>query len=362
MQFKSKAIALFLAVAFLAGCASKPPVVDEPAASTVSDEDIAALHAEVLAARNDAFDLGAKDQFPTEYDAAEATYTAGKTSMDAKDNDAAKASFETVLPVYRDLASRSAQAAAEKTRGDADAARQVAVANGAETQAPAALSAGDQYMAQAAAAYEAGNHREAFELYRKALYSFDAAEKKSSAAAVRDKVDAKDFGKLDSGNYALAGEQLAAVDGLLAEDPEGSSDAAEEALLRYNIVWKTGWEISATSGRDAAGEYKVEAEAIKAEVAVKDDYDAALAVWNEAMVYYAAGDYENALPLLERAKGMFKAVYETAAAKRAAAEAAINAAAASTDQAGELAEEGDAILGTETDGDAGTEAGASGDE
>ncbi len=354
------AIAALAAVLALAGCATKPSPQPEPepdttpvtpvvTESSITRESLEALHAQVLAARKEAFDTGAKDSLAEDYAAAEGRYVAGKTALDADARETAQSELQAALPLFKDLADRGSRLAVEKGKLDAVAARDRAVAADAAARSPDAFAAAEAALAEAEAALAAGDHRAANAAYARAIAAFDAAEKRSRAALVKARIDGLGFGPLDAGNYALAEEKFAAVNAKAAEDPAAADDAAAEALLRYNLVLSKGWEMSAIGKRDLAERYKTDSEGIKAQVALKADYEAAKAVWDEAMYEYAAGRHEAATPLFARAEELFKAVWEAAAAKRAAAEQAIKDATASAEQSASTAQMGDMMLSTEAE-------------
>ncbi|HAE23438.1 MAG TPA: hypothetical protein DCG47_14130 [Spirochaetaceae bacterium] len=362
MKLKNLAIAALAAVMLFAGCASKPPAVDEPIIDEpvaqqvqISQAELSDLHARVVAARKDAFDLGAKDFFPEDYAAADARYTAGKAALDADGREVAKAELEAALPLFQALAERSAGLAAQKGKENTAAARDRAIDSDAQLRSADAFSAAETLNEQADAALAAGKNREAAELYRKAIFAYDAAEKRSRALVVKENIDWYDYGQYDAGNYTLAGEKIALADGLIAGDPEGANDANAEALRRYNLVLKKGWELNAGSKRRLAEGYKKDSEAIKAQVAVRSEFAQANAVWNEALQAYAAENYEEASDLFSEAEELFKAVYEVAASKRANAEAAIKAAAERAERSGAIAIEGDLIIGSDTGPGAGNQ-------
>jgi tetratricopeptide (TPR) repeat protein len=362
MKLKYLAIAALAAVMLFAGCASKPPAVDEPVIDEpvvqqvqISQADLTGLHERVLAARKDAFDLGAKEFFPEDYAAADARYAAGKSALDADGREVAKAELEAALPLFQALAERSLGLSAEKGKENTAAARDRAIASDAQLRSPDAFDAAEALNEQADAALAAGKTREAAELYRKAIFAYDAAEKRSRALVVKEDIDWYDYARHDTGNYALAGEKLALADGLIASDPEAANDANAEALLRYNLVLKKGWELNAGGLRTVAEGYKKDSEGIKAQVAVRDEYAQANAVWNDAARAYAAEDYEEASGLFAEAEELFKSVYEVALSKRANAEAAIKAAAEQADRSGAIAAEGDLIIGGDTGSGAGNQ-------
>ncbi len=353
MKSKYAPIAALCAIAFISGCASKPPAIDEPLPAvevpSISDEELGTLEASVLAARKEAFELGAKDAFPEDYAAADARYLAGKEAMAGIREDdgkraVAKEEYQAALPLFQDLADRAASAAAESGRANAGAARKRAVESGAEAVSADAFAAADTLKAEADAALAAGKAREAALLYRKAVFAYDAAEKRSRALSVKGIIDELDYGPMDAGNYALAGEKIEAMATLIASDQEAANDAASEALLRYNLVLKRGWELKAGSRKGIAEGYKRDAEAIKAQVAVKAEYATALAAWNHAQTAFASENFEGAAALFEEAEALFKTAYELAAQKRAAAELAIKAASESALRSEAYAREGDQIL------------------
>lgn len=362
MKFKTLAAPAIVLALLVSGCASKPPAVDEPIepeqpavvepvaepvveAPTVTQAEVDELHAKVLAARKEAFELGAKERFADDYAAAEGRYLSGKTAMDDAKLPEAKAEFEAALPLFSALADRAALAAAQDKRGLSAEAQRRARSAGAEERSPAAYARAEALAAEAEAALAAGDARKALALYGDAAYAYDAAEKRSRAVVVKATVDELGFAGSDAGNYAIAEEKLAAVDALVADKPADADDAATEALLRFNIVLRRGWELGAGSRREAAAAYKRDADAIKAAVAVRDDYTRAEARWNLAATAYGSENFEAAAAMYAEAEELFKLAYELAAAKRAAAERAIQAATERAAQAEAVAREGDQIIG-----------------
>lgn len=355
MKFKTLAAPAIVLALLVSGCASKPPAVDEPLepavvepviqAPTVTKAEVDELHAKVLAARKEAFDFGAKERFADDYAAAEARYLSGKAALDESKLPEAKAELEAALPLFTSLADRAALASAQDKRGVSAEAKRRAQSAGAEARSPEAFARAEALAAEAEAALAAGDARKALALYADAVYAYDAAEKRSRAVVVKGNVDELGFAGSDAGNYAIAEEKLAAVNRLIAEKPADANDAAAESLLRFNIVLRRGWELGAGARRAAAAAYKRDADAIKAAVAVRDDYTRAEARWNLAATAYAAENFEAAAALYAEAEELFKLAYGLAADKRAAAERAIQAATERTARSEAVAREGDQIIG-----------------
>lgn len=355
----------------LSSCATKPPATPEPEpqvvtpqptpepaptpppatkAPEISLEELRTLHDRVLSLRKDAFELGLRDSMASEYAAADAKYVSGKAALDKDDRPTAKADLSAAEPLFADLVDKGAAMVAQAKKADAAAARERALAASADTLSPGALASADAVVTTADGLLASGDKKGAIAAYSKAITAFDAVEKRSKAVDVRAKVDELGYGPMDAGNYELANQKLAAVDGLMPSDVGAAQDAAAEALLRYNLVLAKGWELAAGGKREVATKYKSDAEALKAQVAVKVAYAEAADAWRTAEAAYAAGKNEDAVPLFEKAEELFKSVYELTAEKKAAAEAALRDADTMTEQSAAVAAQGDQLLGAGEDG------------
>jgi len=349
-------------VALVASCATKPPAtpqpepvvvapvkpepVPEPAPKVpeISRDELAALHNRVVSLRKDAFELGLKESMAADYSAADAKYVSGKAALDADDRPKAKAELTAAEPLFADLVAKGGKMVAKQRQQDAGAARTRALKADAAIYSPDSLSSADSVLAKADALLLAGDSKAAIHAYAVTVTAYDAVEKRSRAVAVRDQVDSLNFGPMDAGNYATAGQKLDSVEGFIATDPGKAHDNAAEALLRYNLVLGKGWELTAGSRRDDAGRYKADSESIKAQVAVKADYAEAQSLWEVAVAVFASGDHEAASLLFGQAEGLFQAVYEKTLSKKEAADAAIKEANASTERSATIAASGDELL------------------
>lgn len=358
MTIRKLSIFGLAALLLLGACATKPPAAPEPEpvavapvepapepkAPEISKEELDALHGRVLALRKEAFELGLKDIMEAEYSAAEARYVAGKSALDADDRPTAKTELGAAEPLFTELLAAGTGKVAGIRKADASAARLSAMNEGAESLSADSLAVADTFLAAGDAAMTAGDMKAAIAAYTRAAAAFDAVEKRSTAATVRNRVDELEYGPMDAGNYEIAGQKFATVDTLMPTDPVAAQDNAAEALLRYRLVLAKGWELTAGGNRDDAQRYKSDSEGIKAQVAVKSEYAEANAVWDAAGAAYTAGDHEAAASLFAQAESMFMAVYEKAAAKRSAAEEAIAAAGAKNQESGTIAEQGDVTI------------------
>ncbi len=317
-----------------------PPPELPPPAPSISKEDLAALHERVLVLRKQAFDLGAKDLAVEEYKIADTYYIEGKTALDSEKIDPAKISFETAEPLFKDLIAKTQKLVAENRKADADAARVRAEDSGAAELSADTLALADQAYSDAQAAYDAGDHKKASDDFARSLTLFDGAEKRARAMVSKNRIDELNFAEYDKGNYQIASDKLAFADETFPSDPRAAVDAIEEALLRFNLVLAKGWELSAGGNKAKAEELKTKADEIKAAVAVKEDYVQAQLVWDAAAEAFNNKEFEYSSELFIKAETLFSEVYQVAASKRAAAEAAMLAAKTKREQSAQVIQQG----------------------
>mgnify|MGYP004703511267 CR=1 FL=1 len=353
-------------VFILAGCASKPPATPEPeptppavvvvptpvvepapAPPVITQEELAELHAKVLAMRKNAFDLGLPTSHAEEYRKADGIYIPSKAALDRDDRPVAKAGLEEALALFTSLVMREAPLFTAEQARVAEAARDRANAAGAQNRSPVAMAAGVSFMTRGRQNLEVRDYRLAIVNYQNAATAFDAAEKGSRASTVKARIDDLGFAALDPGNYQIASTKLESVNREVAAAPSVAQDAAEEALLRFNLALSKSWELSAGSRRARAEVYKRQSESIKAEVAVRVQFTEAKSVWDAATANQAAGRHEEAAPLFDEAERRFKVAYEMAATKKEAAEAAMRAAAEKAAESSAILKQGDAALAGE---------------
>ncbi len=361
---KKRFVALAIAVIFMAvGCATKPKTpTDQPADGTqgpnagqtagtasskpVSQADLDALAAKAAAARKKAFDLKMFEVLPDDYKAAEETYGAAKASYDAKKNDEAKPGFEKSIALYEDLTARGVQTLVQDKKTRADEAKTAAVKQGALENAAGWFGDADKAYADAEAKAKAGDPEGAIAAYERARLLYELAQKRTQAAALKTTIEEKDLAAYDSGNYAIANEKYALAESTYAADPEAALDALDEAILRYNLVVQKGFESYAATRKAPADDAKVKADEAKANVAVKEDYAKAQALYDEAAAAMAAGRYEDAASLYDQSSGLFEAATASALEKKATAEAALQSLDAASEASVQNIIEADEAIGT----------------
>ncbi|HOX18977.1 MAG TPA: hypothetical protein PKW82_11010, partial [Spirochaetales bacterium] len=305
--------------------------------------DIAALRAETEALKKEAFELGLAET--ADYRAANELYVAGVSAQDAADIPGAAEKYEAAKVAFRSTIDSGLSLKEASAKDKALAARDAATAAGADSVAADRMAAGTAAYAAAEKLAAEGKSAEAAASYEAARLAWYNAETKAKALAVKARIDEYDWASYDSGNYALAGEKLAAGDALFPADPDGSVDAAEEALLRYNLVLDKGFEYWASERRAVSEKERLAAVDIKADVAAKAGFDDAQSVYDRAVAAFSSGEYEEATELFEEAERLFKAAWEASLAKREAALAAMAEMQAAREASAEYAAEADAAAG-----------------
>jgi hypothetical protein len=357
---------LVSAIAILASCATKPktpapepvvppvvttPVQPEPTpevAPAISQEELDGLLAEAKELKKKAFDLKLFEVLPDDYKAAEALYAKGAQAYADKDAPAAKEGLGNAISAYKDLISRGIVAIAAAKRKEAEDMRNIAAKAGADSSQSERFGAGDDSFQTAATLMDDSKAEEAIPGFEAAKLYFELAWKRAIASELRQSIDDKDFAKWDSGNFQLADNKFQAEDGFWAsedvKDRASGVDALDEAILRFNLVIQKGREMTVATIKGKTDESRQRAEDIKANVAVKDQYDAAQALYNEGSGDLAAKEYETAADTFDRSGAGFDEAYQAAAVKKAKADKAMKAADEATAESLRKAEEADPLL------------------
>ena len=376
-SIRSLALVAAIVAMMATSCATKPKVppqepaqpeptvqpAPQPTTPSVSQEELDALLAKAQGLKKQAFDRGLADVLPDDYAAANAALAGGKEAYDAKDGPAAKDKLGTAVRLFTDLNEKGLVELASIRKKNADDMRKSAIAAGAETAAADRLAPGDEALAAASAASDAKDYEAAIASYDRARALYELAYKRSVAKGLRERIETSNYSAWDQGNYTKAEERYAAEEALFvslgdpgqaaspATDPKPLAqgiDALDEAVLRYNLVIQKGREGGATARKDKADAIKLQSEEIKAQVAVKAEYDAALALYKDAQSAMAAGEYEDAASKFDEATAAFGKAYDLAADKRAKAEAAMKAAEAAAAESLKKAQDADSVVGGQT--------------
>jgi hypothetical protein len=151
----------------------------------------------------------------------------------------------------------------------------------------------------------------------------------AKAKELKSKADRYSLADYAPDEYAAAVKDLAAGESAYGKDNAASKQSLDKAISGFTAVISKGGALLVEKIQAQSAASKKAADDIKAPVAVKNEYAAALGVYNRALAEKAAGDLETAGNDFAQARDMFDAVYQKARDKREQALKAIQ----QTDQA-----------------------------
>jgi len=139
--------------------------------------------------------------------------------------------------------------------------------------------------------------------------------------ALVDKYGLKEFVPEDA---QAAEEKYQEVENLYGTDKKAARKAYLQARAKYLVVMEKALPLFAEKRKKETDEIKISAEKIKANVAVKEEYQEALELYNQALLEKEAGNYEKSAELMEEAKAKFDVVYKMAKEKKDKSDSAID--------------------------------------
>jgi hypothetical protein len=337
---------LFLA----ASCAGSPPPVEEspeapapaaPAPAPVQDpnqgppnqttlDSLDAAVARADRARQGVIDFDGPGYFPEDWDAAESRYRS--VTEDARRNTQGEAQeslnrYNAAAGAYEDLFRKTLPRYAEDRERAIQEARNAAISAGIQAISPEHLRLADQNALDALDQYEKEEYYSAAASADLALARYQVLKRGVEAYNIRQEIADRGFIPYDPDNFDKADQDgLAAIAAYEAENMDGLQDAAERIFSRYDLVLKTGWISYAAERGAAAGVERQAALDVKANVAVRSDFDAASIIYNRAGTSFNTAKYDEAAGLYTQSEVLFAQAGRNASDKRRAAEAAIRSA------------------------------------
>lgn len=167
----------------------------------------------------------------------------------------------------------------------------------------------------------------------------------SSAVNAKKEIDDNGYKSYAQNNYDRGVDNLSKVDAAFDSDSDTFDKTvfvyAENALKEFNTVINVAYKKIAKEERDAAMEAKKNADSVKAGVARKTEYKEAADLIQNGDSLYSMQNAKKAAEKYKEANTKFTYLYEDVAAKRAAAEAAIEEAKKRVAESQKFAEEAD---------------------
>jgi len=296
-------------------------------ADDTSLEGIARARAAAEEARSRAEYANGADYFPDEWDLAEGRYSKAKDYANPEtkaESTAQLAEWKALKVVYDDIFNKSAPRFAVEQQKMLAAAREEAVKAGADELVPDRLAQADALADESRQKLEKADFPGSVITGKDAMDRYNVLTAIAKAHNKQVEADNNQFFSVDPDNYMLAAEAgNKAVDLYDEANFPEAQEAADEALNRFTQVVKNGWVSKVEEKASVATEWRTASQEVKANVAVKPEYDAAERIYNNAHVALRAEEYAVATELFEQSGGLFAKAHDNAVIKRDKAEEAL---------------------------------------
>ena len=167
----------------------------------------------------------------------------------------------------------------------------------------------------------------------------------SAAVDAKKEIDDNNYASYAKNNYDRGVDNLAKVDAAFDANPDEFDKSvfvyAENSLKEFNTVINVAYKKIAKEEREAAMEAKKNADSVKAGVARKTEYNEAADLIQSGDSLYSMQNAKKAAEKYKDANVKFTYLYQDVAAKRAAAQAAIEEAKKRVAESQKFAEEAD---------------------
>jgi hypothetical protein len=265
-------------------------------------------------------DFNGPGYFPQEFEAAESLYSAATQNEKKSTLNEAREStnrYAAAAEAFAALADKTLPRYAEEKEKEILSTRQAALDGGIKSWGSEYLEQADDKALEARAYYESRDYYPAGDSAETALAMYRVINTGLNAYKTRIAVMDRGFYDYDPQTMDQADQTgLEALGDYNAGNIPSSADKTEEALLKYTLVLKKGIALFAAENAAAAERARQEALNQKANVAVRQDFDAANVVYQNAAAAYRKEQYEEATPLYMDAAERFEDLIEVVAEKR----------------------------------------------
>jgi hypothetical protein len=319
-------LALFTAFSmFFISCKSTPAATPAPASTQTpaapaaapapaGDSQLTDAKAKTEEARKRAMDFQCPEYFPTEWEEVEGLYSAANDLpvSNAVEIQAAANIYNALTPQYDDLMSKAAPLYAQAREDELMAKRQELISTGFTVYFPEYLKNADDLSLAALSQFEAKDYYTAKDTADKALNEYDTLLSGAKVFLTRQEILDRGFREYDADNFDKADDTVrTALTAYEAGDKEAALASAEEAQLRYNIVLANGWKAYAAERRDHATAERQLALEEKVNIAHRNAFREADAMFtqaedsyksetfNEAAIYYTDSEARFAIARIE---------------------------------------------------------------
>ena len=319
-----------------------PPPPPAPVASGLDE-----AKAKADDARKQAVDFESPAYFPSDWEAVESRYNAAGflPKSTASEIQQAATAYNAAADAYDELFRKTIPLYAQAKEDEVMAARNELIASGFTNSFPDYLQNADKIALEANAQYEAGNYYEAKDTAAKALSEYETLMIGARVFLARQEIVDRGFWKYDSDNFDKADEvTITAMNEYEAGNKDAAVTNAQEALLRYNLVLTNGWPAYSADRRNSAVLERELALSERANIASRDSFREAEAIYNQAEEVFSSNNFQNAAILYMDAEAIFAITRQETEEKRLRAIETIRLAEEKIEESDETAIEAERII------------------
>ncbi|MDR3172172.1 MAG: hypothetical protein LBU17_11210 [Treponema sp.] len=253
--------------------------------------------------------------------------------------------YNTVADAYDALARSCLPLYYKDRENEIISARTVAINAGIKDASPAHLLGVDRIVAEAVAQYETADYYPAAISVFLALDMYKVLKTEADVYKVRQEIVKRGFIVYDPNNFQKAEVDMAAAVRNYESRRAGQAlDNAQEALAGYTAVLWTGWvSFAADKGVGASTERQAALD-LRADVAVRNEYDAANTVYKRADRALRSEKYDEAARLYVQSETMFLEICKAAEVKLLVAKQAVKTAEQKMLESGENAKKAELVF------------------
>jgi hypothetical protein len=330
-----------------------PPQTEalDPDKGPPGQSDLDALNAaaeRAAKARQLVIDFEGPDYYPSEWADADSLYSQAESGKDTSTLGAARAStarYNAAADALAVLADKTIPKYAEDLTNQVVEARDKAVNAGASSYAEYFLIQADDTAYDAQDQYEAKDYYTARDTAQMALKMYQTLETGTAALLARQEIEDRGFVRYDPSAIESTDEAAySAIDDYEAKNIDQAQVKVADLLVRYQASLAKAKEAYASDAGAAAASERQRALDLKANVAIRQDYDAANVLYNRAVSSFRGKNFDDAADLYDQSRVLFEAVSRSARDKRRAAEEALRSAEIRMAESDETAQRAELIL------------------
>ena len=339
---------LILVTLVLTGVSCKStPKPEDKVAEIKSSASLKVSEVKLEEARKRASDFESPAYFPSEWEDLEARYEEAGNMERSTDEEIQEAAafYNELADSYDELFMKTVPLYAQAREDEILSARGEVVSTGFPKAFPQYLKDADNITLEAQSQFEAEEYYKARDTAASALSEYESLQSCALVYLTRQEIIDRDFISYDPENFSKADEisrnAMASYDD---GDKKAAYAAVEEARLRYNVVLQNGWTSYASVRRATASSEREAAIADKANVAARDLFKEADALYSAAEENFKLENFSEAGVLFIDAEALYVIAIQETDEKRQRALETIKLAEEKIEESVETAIEADRII------------------